>query len=61
MQYWNGSAWAAVGSAVKTPGTPRSNYNLVRFAAVDTARIRVQLTHASGYRTGLTELQAYGS
>jgi hypothetical protein len=59
VQYWTGSAWADTGSQAKTPTTPRSNYNLVRFAPVTTQRIRVQVTHASGYRTGITEVQAY--
>jgi len=60
VQYYNGSAWVAVASAVKTPAAPQANYNLVRFAAVDTQRVRVQVTHASGFKTGLTELQVYG-
>jgi hypothetical protein len=61
VQFWNGSAWTTVASAVKTPAGPRANYNQVRFTAVDTQRIRVQVTHASGARTGLTEFQVYGS
>ena len=60
IQYWNGSAFVNAGSQVKTPGSPRANYNLVRFASVSTQRIRVQVTHASGFKTGLTEVQAYG-
>jgi hypothetical protein len=59
VQYWTGSAWATVSSQVKTPATPRSNYNLVRFASVSTQRLRVQVTHASGFKTGLTEVQAF--
>ncbi|MEU8236229.1 discoidin domain-containing protein [Actinoplanes sp. NPDC048967] len=60
VQYFDGSAWVAVSSAVRTPTTPRANYNRIRFAAVDTQRVRVQVTHASGFRTGLTEFQVYG-
>jgi hypothetical protein len=59
VQYWNGSAFVNAGSQVKTPSAPRSNYNLVRFASVSTQRIRVQVTHASGVKTGLTEVQAF--
>jgi hypothetical protein len=60
VQYWNGSAFVNATSQVKTPSAPRSNYNLVRFASVSTQRVRVQVTHASGSKTGLTEVQAYG-
>jgi hypothetical protein len=60
VQYWNGSAFVDAGSQVRSPSAPRANYNRVRFASVSTQRIRVQVTHASGFRTGLTEVQAYG-
>jgi hypothetical protein len=59
VQYWNGSAFVDVGSPVRTPVAPQANYNRVRFGAVNTQRIRVQVTHASGFRTGLTEVQAF--
>ncbi len=44
---------------VATQAAPRSNYNTVRFSAVSAVRFRIQVTHASGFRTGITELQAY--
>ncbi|GAB3831284.1 discoidin domain-containing protein [Dactylosporangium cerinum] len=59
VQYYNGSAWVNVASAVKTPGTPRANYNVVNFTGVNTTRLRVQVTHASGFKTGLTEVKVY--
>ncbi|MFI5842174.1 MGH1-like glycoside hydrolase domain-containing protein [Catenuloplanes sp. NPDC051500] len=55
VQYWNGSAWVSVA----TQAAPRSNYNTVRFTAVTAQRFRIQVTHASGFKTGITELQAY--
>ncbi|GIE54520.1 hypothetical protein Ani05nite_80540 [Amorphoplanes nipponensis] len=60
IQYYTGSAWANVAGQVATPATPRGNYNRARFTAVSTQRLRVLMTHASGAKTGLTEVQAYG-
>ena len=60
VQYYNGTTWVNVTAPVKTPATPRANYNVVRFAGVGTARLRVQVTHASGFKTGLTEVKVYG-
>ncbi|GAA4467967.1 galactose-binding domain-containing protein [Phytohabitans houttuyneae] len=59
VQYLSGSTWTNVSSQVKSPATPQGNYNNVRFAPVTTQRIRVQLTHASGSKAGLTEVKAY--
>ncbi|MDQ7906213.1 discoidin domain-containing protein [Phytohabitans sp. ZYX-F-186] len=59
VQYLSGSTWTNAGSQVKSPAAPRANYNNVRFAPVTTQRIRVQLTHASGSKAGLTEVKAY--
>jgi len=58
IQYLNGSTWTTV-PAVKTPASPQANYNLARFTAVNTSRLRVQVTHASGVKTGLTEVKVY--
>jgi hypothetical protein len=59
IQYLNGSTWTTVSNQVKTPSAPRANYNNVRFTAVSTQRIRVQMTHASGSKAGLTEVKIY--
>ncbi|MET7394785.1 discoidin domain-containing protein [Dactylosporangium sp. NPDC005572] len=59
IQYYNGSAWVNAASQVKTPTSPQANYNVVRFTAVNTTRLRVQVTHASGFKTGLTEVKVY--
>ena len=59
VQAWNGSAFVDVGSQAKTPSVPRANYNLVQFTPVSTARLRVVFSHASGFKTGLTEVMAY--
>ncbi|MGC7096050.1 discoidin domain-containing protein [Amycolatopsis lurida] len=59
VQYFNGTTWVNASGQVKSPGTPRANYNVVRFDPVSAQRIRVQVTHAPGFKTGLTEVQAY--
>ncbi|WP_033438609.1 discoidin domain-containing protein [Saccharothrix sp. NRRL B-16314] len=59
VQYWNGSAWVSAAAQSKTPVTPRANYNKVRFTPVVTQRVRVRLTHAPGFKTGLTEVKVY--
>ncbi|NMO54133.1 discoidin domain-containing protein [Actinoplanes sp. TBRC 11911] len=59
IQYLNGSTWTNVASAVKTPAAPQANYNVVNFTGVSTTRLRVQVTHASGFKTALTEVKVY--
>lgn len=59
VRYWNGSTWVDAAAQAKTPTTPKANYNRVRFTPVSTQRLRVQLTHASGFKTALTEVKVY--
>ncbi|TDC01537.1 discoidin domain-containing protein [Micromonospora fluostatini] len=59
VQYLDGGTWVTAPGQVRTPGAARSNLNRVRFTPVTTARLRVQLTHATGAKTGLTEVQVY--
>jgi hypothetical protein len=59
VQYFNGSAWVDAAAQNKSPAAPQSNYNNVRFTPVSTTRLRVQFTHASGFKTGLTEVKVY--
>jgi len=59
VQYYNGSAWVDAASQVKTPAAPQGNLNMVRFTPVSTQRLRVLMTHASGSKAGLTEVQAF--
>ena len=59
IQYLNGSTWTTVGGQVKSPAAPRANYNVVQFPAVAAQRVRVQITHASGSKAGLTEVKIY--
>ncbi|MET0418100.1 MAG: discoidin domain-containing protein, partial [Actinoplanes sp.] len=55
IQYLNGSTWTTVASS----SSPQANYNVIRFPAVSATQLRVQVTHASGFKTGVTEVKAY--
>ncbi|WP_433728074.1 MGH1-like glycoside hydrolase domain-containing protein [Actinoplanes sp. CA-051413] len=59
VQYYNGSAWVDAAGQVKTPAAPQGNLNKVQFTPVSTQRLRVLVTHASGSKAGLTEVQAF--
>ncbi|GAA5066012.1 hypothetical protein HNP84_001225 [Thermocatellispora tengchongensis] len=59
IQYWNGSSWATVSGQVKSPATPRANFNKVIFAPVTAQRVRMLATNASGAKTGLTEIKIF--
>ncbi|GAA3791421.1 hypothetical protein GCM10022226_08010 [Sphaerisporangium flaviroseum] len=59
IQYLNGSTWTNAAAQVKTPSTPRGNYNLVRFTPITAQRVRVLMTNASGAKSGLTEIKIY--
>ncbi|MFJ7996195.1 discoidin domain-containing protein [Streptomyces sp. NPDC096310] len=59
VQYDNGGSWVNVPGQTRSPEAPRANYNLVRFPAVSAQRIRILVTHASGTRTGLTEVKVH--
>ncbi|MFD8377200.1 discoidin domain-containing protein [Streptomyces sp. NPDC059679] len=59
IQYYNGSSWVDAPGQTKTPAAPQANYNVVRFPSLSAQRIRILATHASGAKTGLTEVKAY--
>ncbi|MDR6317409.1 discoidin domain-containing protein [Actinoplanes couchii] len=61
VQYWNGTAWVDAASQARTPGAPQSNFNRVKFSAVNTSRLRIQFTQPTGTpKTGLTEVKLFG-
>lgn len=56
VEYWNGSAWRSVADQARTPRTPTGNLNVVRFAAIETTKVRVLVTHQGTAKTGLKEV-----
>ncbi|MDG9712934.1 discoidin domain-containing protein [Streptomyces sp. DH10] len=59
VQYHDGGSWVNVPEQTKSPAAPRANYNLVRFPAISAQRVRLLATHASGAKTGLTEIKVH--
>ena len=61
IQYWNGTAWAAVTETSRSPASPTSGRaNTVEFTQVSTSQVRAVLTRNSGTATGMTEFEAWG-
>jgi hypothetical protein len=61
VEYHDGKEWKAVKEESRTPATPKGRMaNTIRFAEVETDRLRVVFTHADGSRTGLSEIEAWG-
>lgn len=59
VQYHDGSGWVDAPGQSRSPAIPRANYNHVRFAAVTAQRVRVLMTHQSGHRSGLKEIEVF--
>ncbi len=59
IQYWNGSAWANVGSPSGL-GVLGNQYNSTTFTPVSTDKIRLNITAKSGYSTGIESWKVYG-
>ncbi|MDR1799761.1 MAG: Ig-like domain-containing protein, partial [Bifidobacteriaceae bacterium] len=59
LEYWTGTAWQVIPDQNRTPAAPQGNYNLAKFPAVTTTQIRLTVSHAQGYKTGLKEIQAF--
>lgn len=57
VEYFDGRTWRPVPDQTKSPVYPRANYNLVRFPSVVGTKVRVTVTHAPGFRTGVKEIQ----
>ena len=61
VETWNGSAWIRITSATRTPATPTGHRaNIVSFTPQDVQKVRVVFTHASGGKTGLSEIEVWG-
>ncbi|WP_204298488.1 glycoside hydrolase family 43 protein [Actinoplanes campanulatus] len=60
LQYWNGSQYVAV-TGQSTCGVAGNVENVITFNAVNTTRLRLQITSRSGYSTGVLEWKAFQS
>jgi hypothetical protein len=64
VQYLRDGTWIDVPGQVKTPETPRANYNAVRFPGLTASKIRVMMTPQAksatvNYGIGLKEIQIF--
>jgi hypothetical protein len=62
LEYWNGSAWAAIPGQSRMPAEPTGRRaNVVRFPELQVEKVRVVLTHRPGAKAGLSEFEAWGN
>ncbi|GGM55041.1 OmpL47-type beta-barrel domain-containing protein [Dactylosporangium sucinum] len=61
VQYDDGSGWKAVANQSRFPAYPRGNLNQVRFPQVTAKKLRITVQHAPGAKTGIKEVQAFGT
>ncbi len=61
LEYWDGKAWVVVPGQERTPKEPAGRRaNGVRFQELETAKIRVTLTHRPGAKSSLSEIEVWG-
>lgn len=61
VQYWNGAGWAAISDAQREPTAPTGRRpNVITFAPIQTAKVRVVLRPQPEAATGLTEFEVWG-
>ncbi len=63
IEIWSGERWTPAPPAMREPEIPEGHRaNHVRFASpVETARVRLSLTHRTGMYTGLSEIEAWSA
>ncbi|MFP7707031.1 Ig-like domain-containing protein [Trueperella sp. LYQ141] len=60
LEYQDASgAWKTIPDQARTPIYPQPNYNHIQFPAITTQKLRVNLTHAAGFKTGVKEIEAF--
>ena len=62
LEYWNGQGWVSVPNQTRQPEQPAGRRaNTVTFPVLEVQKLRVSFTHAPGGKTGLTELETWGT
>ena len=59
LEVRRGGQWSVIPQQARTPAYPRANYNHVQFPEVTGDAVRLTVTHASGMKTGVKELQVF--
>jgi hypothetical protein len=61
LQYWDGKEWTEVPRQARAPEEPLGRRaNVIRFAELETTKVRAVLTHRPGAKAGLTEFEVWG-
>jgi hypothetical protein len=61
IESWTGSAWAPIPPIRRSPETPAGHRaNVLRFAPMETTKLRVRLVPQPGFQVGLSEVEAWG-
>ncbi len=61
VQYHDGSDWVDVPDQVRSPEMPAANRNTVTFPQLTAQRLRVLMTRAGTFGTGLKEIQVFNT
>ncbi|MFG2044294.1 OmpL47-type beta-barrel domain-containing protein [Dactylosporangium sp. NPDC048998] len=61
VSYDDGSGWKLVPNEYRAPAYPRGNLNQVRFPSVKAKKLRITVQHSPGAKTGIKEVQAFGT
>ncbi len=59
VEYRSGGQWHPVPSQARTPVYPRGNLNHIQFPEVTGDAVRLTVTHAAGFKTGVKEVQVF--
>lgn len=61
IEYWKGGSWVAIPDQKRLPEKPTGHRaNTVRFADLETSKVRLTLNHAGKGKSGLTEFELWG-
>lgn len=61
VEYRSGGEWHPVPSQARTPVYPRGNLNHIQFPEVTGDAVRLTVTHAAGFKTGVKEVQVFST
>ena len=62
LEFWDGRKWLAIPGQTRVPGKPTGHRaNVVSFPKLDVQKLRAVFTHGPNGKTGLTEMEAWGS
>ena len=61
LSHWKEGDWATIPDQRRKPQSPAGRRaNVITFPTLQTSRLRIELTHAKGAASGLTEIEAWG-